>query len=565
MATPKKTRKTGLSAIELLEQAVHLLRTTPLSVLLLYYLGTVPFVLGFLYFWSDMSRSAFAEQHHVIASLGIALLFFWMKTWQAIFCAELRSRLSTHRRFQWNFRNFVRAAMIQVTIQPSGLFILPVALVITLPFSWTYAFYQNASSLGADSSGIKHCFHQAAKQSRLWQKQNHLVLGILSLFGFFIFLNIVSAFVIVPGLIKMFFGIETVFTKGGAASILNTTFLAATLAVSYLCIDPLVKSIYVLRCFYGESIGSGEDLKAELMRGKLSKTTPFHAVKKIAVAAILLFLVHSSPAADAKSDATLTTVSGSKPAVSADDLNRSIGDVMNRREFTWRMPREKIKPTAAVNKNFFQLFIEGIEETVSRWARKARDLSRGFAEWWEKHFGGKKKVHERSSESSSTADWMTNLQIFIYILLALVLATIVILILRLWKHRRRHETVVAQAVAIKPDLTDENVVADQLPEDGWLKMARELIEQGNLRLALRALYLASLAHLADRQMISIAKFKSNRDYELELRRRARSLADLQTAFSQNVGIFDRVWYGMHEVTNESLESFQSNFERIRSC
>ena len=113
-----------------------------------------------------------------------------------------------------------------------------------------------------------------------------------------------------------------------------------------------------------------------------------------------------------------------------------------------------------------------------------------------------------------------------------------------------------------PDLGDERVVASQLPADDWLKLARELMGKGELRLALRALYLASLAHLAQREMISVARFKSNRDYERELRRRARALPDLLSAFAENVGIFDRAWYGLHDVTEEAVQRFQSNLEKI---
>jgi hypothetical protein len=132
------------------------------------------------------------------------------------------------------------------------------------------------------------------------------------------------------------------------------------------------------------------------------------------------------------------------------------------------------------------------------------------------------------------------------------------------KRRRKKEIVVAEAVQPAPDLNDENLSANQLPEDGWLKLARELMDRGELRLALRALYLAGLAHLAQREFVSIAKFKSNREYEHELRRRARALPDLQNAFGENVTTFDRIWYGMHEVTQESLQLFQTNLERIRA-
>lgn len=115
-----------------------------------------------------------------------------------------------------------------------------------------------------------------------------------------------------------------------------------------------------------------------------------------------------------------------------------------------------------------------------------------------------------------------------------------------------------------PDVADENVGAEQLPEDGWTSLARELLGRGEFRLALRAFYLASLAHLADRNLVSLARFKSNRDYERELQRRAHAFPDLQTLFGENVSCFDRVWYGRHEVTGELVTRFATNVERIKA-
>ena len=59
-----------------------------------YYLGGLPFVLGALYFWADMSRSAFASQRLAGGALGMAALFLWMKFWQAIFARNLRALIS---------------------------------------------------------------------------------------------------------------------------------------------------------------------------------------------------------------------------------------------------------------------------------------------------------------------------------------------------------------------------------------------------------------------------------------------------------------------------------------
>jgi hypothetical protein len=82
---------------------------------------------------------------------------------------------------------------------------------------------------------------------------------------------------------------------------------------------------------------------------------------------------------------------------------------------------------------------------------------------------------------------------------------------------------------------------------------------------MRAFYFSSLAHLATRNLVNIAKFKSNRDYEGELSRRGHALPELMHTFSGNVLVFDRVWYGMHEINGELLQQFRANVERIRAC
>ena len=102
-----------------------------------------------------------------------------------------------------------------------------------------------------------------------------------------------------------------------------------------------------------------------------------------------------------------------------------------------------------------------------------------------------------------------------------------------------------EAIQTLPDITDESVGADQLPEDGWTKMAHELLARGEFRLALRAFYLASLAHLAERNLISLARFKSNHDYERELTRRAHAFPALLELFEETVSAFDRVGYSPH--------------------
>src|SRR5512138_3734365 len=106
----------GKPALELVEEGVHLLRAAPASCLVAYYLGTIPFLVGLLFFWADMSRSAFATYHTVEAALGMASLFIWMKVWQAVFARRLRTVLSGHERPALRAGEIARITISQAVI-----------------------------------------------------------------------------------------------------------------------------------------------------------------------------------------------------------------------------------------------------------------------------------------------------------------------------------------------------------------------------------------------------------------------------------------------------------------
>jgi hypothetical protein len=134
---------------------------------------------------------------------------------------------------------------------------------------------------------------------------------------------------------------------------------------------------------------------------------------------------------------------------------------------------------------------------------------------------------------------------------------------RIW---RRHRTGTIEAtvagVAPLPDLNDEGIKADDLPANRWLVMAEELVAKGELRLAMRSLYLATLAYLAEHEMITIEIYKSNRDYEQELRRRAHKRQELLVIFSKSLNLFERVWYGMYRLSHSDFNDFAANQKRI---
>lgn len=255
--------------------------------------------------------------------------------------------------------------------------------------------------------------------------------------------------------------------------------------------------------------------------------------------------------------------------ISPRDLDQSIEQVLGRREFNWRLPRENPARDNG-EKGFFAAFMDGLVETVRSWAKAIGSAVKAAVRWvadafeWLRELIFGKRARTQESGGAGT-DWMAPLQALMFVLLVLVACAVAILFWRTWRGRAARKEVPSEAVAASPDVSDENVIASQLPEDDWLRLAREWVDKGELRLAIRAFYLAGLAHLAQREMIRVAKFKSNRDYDQELRRRARGLPELMAAFADNVGIFDRAWYGLHDVTQESLQRFQSNLEKIRTC
>ncbi len=222
------------------------------------------------------------------------------------------------------------------------------------------------------------------------------------------------------------------------------------------------------------------------------------------------------------------------------------------------MPREQvIEPDA--KKSVFVRFFEKMGAMIREWMRTVWH-------WVEKIlralFPHRLPGHVESE--SSGYGWIMSLQVLLYGLVAAAIAALLIFLYRVWRARRLPPPAVAsEAIQPVPDLNDENIRADQLPEDGWTKLARELLERGEFRLAMRAFYLAALAHLAARNLISIARFKSNRDYERELRRRAHAFPALLATFGDNISLFEGIWYGMHEASREMADRFAANLERLK--
>ena len=588
----KSKGRDGKSAVDILEEGVHLLRTNA-SLLVPYYFGSLPFILGLLYFWTDMSTGADSWRHCAEGSWGLTLLFIWMKTWQSLYTRRLFGRVRGETSPGWGLRRTLGTAATQTALQPWGILILPIAFIILLPFPQACAFFQNVSLIGSgDEDDLRAVVKKSWRQASLWPMQNTLILWLTSPFllgfaAFFIFvlvpvsssfnpeasvpflfiiaalvaiplcpfgmvtaLNIGMAVLLLPWLLKTLFDIETIFSISGT-HVMNNTFFAIVCGLSYLCLDPLLKACYCLRCFYGESLQTGEDLKVELRS---------HArVGSVATLLVAIFLA-ITPFGKALAEPSAAAIAGAGTPVPAERLNSAIESVIHYPEYSWRMPREKPPEVAARHTalNDFLDSIMGILRTGWNYVKYALEKVWIFIE----DILSRIFLSLPRMEKPDTR-WTTFSRAFIIIPLICIAAVLVYLAWRAWKDRkpgRATADVIAQPV---PDITREDLDATALPEEGWLSLAGELMEKGELRLALRALYLASLACLARQEFITTAKYKSDREYELELRRRSHTQPHLVGAFVENRVFFENVWYGLHEVTPGIIERFSQNEEMIR--
>lgn len=555
MRNRKRARREGIGALEIIEEATHLLRGAPVRVLASYYVGSAAFVLGFLYFWADMSRGAYAQKHSAEAALSVSLLFLWMKCWQTVFCRQLLAQLGAPAREPWSLRRVLRLIAAQTAIQPTGFLLLPLALLITLPFGWAYAFYQNVTVLAdGGAADLKAVVSRSGEQSSLFPRQNHVVLLVLSLFGLFVFLNMAAVLTLAPHLVQTLLGVETVFTRAGT-SMFNTTFLAVTMGMTYLAVDPLVKTAYALRCYYGDSLRTGEDLKADL--AAVQRPGRGGAAAVVGIAAVVIVFAHAAAAAGQPLPPVQQLPE--QAVISAPELDRAISDVITKREYAWRLPREKQKEEA--KKGPVAAFVQGVAETVKKWlAPVGRWFKKAF-EWIIEKIV--KRLLSQHGRSEPDRRWSLSIPLLLYVLLGAAASVLAVLFWRMWQRRRsRPADLTGETVPVTPDLTREDVAADELPVNRWLELGRDLLRQGDQRLALRAFFLASLSRLAEQRRITVAAFKSNREYEQELRRKSHELPDLVSAFAENRRLFDCVWYGMHDVTQDVLNAFNQNQARI---
>ncbi len=560
----KKYREHG--AFDLLEEAFHALRVSPLSSLAVYYVGTVPFVVCLFYFWADMGRSSFALQDAGLFSLLLGLSYFWMKVWQSLFCRRMWVQLNSGGKVnELSGVMSLRYLAAQVLIQSTAIPMLILAVIILMPLAWVYAFYQNVSALGLTQDygkqPLRHLVVDAAKQSHWSWGINHFLVAVLVVFSLFVWMSVLMAAIYIPMLVKMFFGVESVFTLNPLATLMNSTFIFGTMLIVFLCVSPLTKALYVIRCFYGQSRTSGADLLSRLAAlksvedggGRGSGRRGGHFGKAALLFLLFTFTVNGLAQEGGKNTEAAVLVPTAE--LSEAEFDSAVKKTLQEKHFQWRLSRERIEEVEEGGaQGFVKNLLKSFVETV-------RNVFKGIEDLMDRLFGGR----ERNREVSEMKDFGKLGEVasisLVVVLVVLLLAVVIKIIVS--RQRQTGSQQVEADVTGAIDLESETVLANQLPEDEWMRLAREKIDKGEYRLAVRALFLASLAHLGECDLLKIARSKSNHDYRGELSLKARSMPVVIESFDENVGLFEWVWYGLHDIGNDSVERFTENYEKIK--
>ena len=113
------------------------------------------------------------------------------------------------------------------------------------------------------------------------------------------------------------------------------------------------------------------------------------------------------------------------------------------------------------------------------------------------------------------------------------------------KARKKRAARVVLGERLQPEQTSSDLLAE----------AEALARNGDLRAAIRKGYIALLVELGDRNVISLAQYKTNRDYL----RSVSSHPQLHSRMKNLTESFERHWYGFAQVTPNDWQDFRSGY------
>ena len=250
--------------------------------------------------------------------------------------------------------------------------------------------------------------------------------------------------------------------------------------------------------------------------------------------------------------------------VSTAQVDKALDEVLQGRDFRWDLEPLPVEEKTDRTDGWIKRFVRQGFRLVDQVVQDVRAAIKSFAEWVGGLFKSKKdKARQKPEEVEPATDFGAVVRGLLYVLLGMCLIALAWILRVSWRKRPVGRRILSPltAEAPVPDLHDEKLEASRLPVNEWLELARTQLAAGEWRLALRALYLASLASLGEHGLVSLARSKTNLDYERELARRAAGRTDVVTGFRMRRLSFEGVWYGRAAADEEQVRAWLAELER----
>ena len=518
------------AALELLEDAAHLLRAAPFATLAWHWAGSLPLAMGWVFFWNEITHPNTVGPRLAADSLILAVLLAWLNLCRAVYASRLREQLAGTPSQGAGARDLWRMAAAQTFLGATKLVVLPLALMSGILLAPVAAFYRNAAVLAAREDATGALIAKARRYAAYQGAQNWRAFGLLVCLYPLALLNVVLTLALLPQLARLITGYESAYSRLGSRLLEDSLFWTLAFAVTWLLLDPLVQAVYCVRCFQAESAETGEDVKA-VLRGLRRGAS--------AAAGILLCLTFVMPQ-------PIRAQSAPEP-----DLQRAVEQAAQAPEYDWR-----VEPQITQKKQpgWFVAATDRIVAATRAFLHSLSDAIDRLLRWI---FGRSEGSVGRPGQAPGT------LPAGIWVLIALVLAAAGFALLRARYGSTRPIATGGGPVHAATSEDAEEMDPLRFPEQTWIDLAERARAEQNWRLAMRAFYLASLGWLGRREFLQIHSGKTNREYEHELRRRARAMPEARDLFTRNVAAFERAWYGMHEIGGDDVERFRAHMREMQ--